>query len=179
MKLKFAFGLVCVFSVGGAIAAPLMFETQDLPPDRTSMEYAPQINQFAEKVLGHKWVSDKGYGFVFYEKENLHRKDQYAERYIKDGYFFEIQKYLYRQKLKEYGNGLFARQSTRVGFIEFTDTGDQQLYFRLIDDNTLEYVVSANTRSSQDSLILKRVDEFPENPNPVRLKSARERGTFQ
>ena len=94
-------------------------------------------------------------------------------------YFFEIQKYLYRQKLKEYGNGLFARQSTRVGFIEFTDTGDQRLYFRLIDDKTLEYVVSANTRSSQDRLILKRVDEFPENPKAKRLESAEELGIFK
>ncbi|EKT4523427.1 hypothetical protein QEM13_002693 [Pseudomonas putida] len=178
MKLTLAVGFACVFGLDGAIAAPLKFEIQDLPSDRTSMEYGPQINNFAEKVLGHKWVSDKGYGFVFYEKENLHRHDQYAERYIKDGYFFEVHKYLYRQKLKEYGNGLFARQSTRVGFIEFTDTGDQRLYFRLIDDKTLEYVVSDNTRTTQSQLILKREDEFPENPNPVRLKSARERGTI-
>lgn len=178
LPLVLALGLACLMEVGAASAARLTFELRELPPDRTSMEYGPQINQFSEKVLGHKWVSDKGYGFVFYEKENLQRHDQYAERYIKDGYFFEIHKYLYRQKLREYGNGLFARQSNRVGFIEFTDTGDQRLHFRLIDDDTLEYVVSANTRSSQDRLILKRVDEFPDNPNPVRLKSARERGTI-
>ncbi|CAI3798176.1 hypothetical protein GLGCALEP_02014 [Pseudomonas sp. MM221] len=178
MNLKYAVGLACLLSIGAAVAAPLTFEEKELPADRTSMEYGPQINHFSEKVLGHKWVSDKGYGFVFYEKENLHRHDQYAERYIKDGYFFEIHKYLYRQKIKEYGSGLFARQSTRVGFIEFTDTGDQRLYFRLIDDNTLEYVVAANTRSTQSRLILKRVEEFPENPNPVRLKSAKERGTI-
>ena len=107
MKRKvMALGLTWLLGIGTAAAAPLAFEQQELPPDRTSMEYGPQINHFSEKVLGHKWVSERGYGFVFYEKENLHRHDQYAERYIKDGYFFEIQKYLYRQKLKEYGNGL-------------------------------------------------------------------------
>ena len=178
MKMKLAFGLVCCLGIGGAIAAPLKFEQQELPPDRTSMEYGTQISDFSEKVLGHKWVSDKGVGFVFYEKENLKRKDPYAERWVKDGYFFEIDKYMYRTKIKEYNNGLFARQSARAGFIEFTDTGDQSLHFKLIDDKTLEWVPYANTSSTQSQLILKRMEELPENPNPVRLKSSRERGTL-
>lgn len=97
MKLKLMAGLICVFSVGDALAAPLSFETQVLPSERTSMEYGTQINHFVEKVLGHKWVSNKGYGFVFFEKENLHRHG-----------------------------------STRLGLIELTDAGDQQLYFRLL-----------------------------------------------
>lgn len=179
MKMKLALGLVCCLGISGAIAAPLKFEQQELPPDRTSMEYGTQISDFSEKVLGHKWVSANGVGFVFYEKENLKRKDPSAERWVKDGYFFEIDKYMYRTKIKEYNNGLFARQSARVGFIEFTDTGDQSLHFKLIDDKTLEWVPYANTASTQSQLILKRVEEFPENPNPVRLKSAKERGTFQ
>lgn len=178
MKMKLALGLVCCLGISGAIAAPLKFEQQELPPDRTSMEYGTQISDFSEKVLGHKWVSDKGVGFVFYEKENLKRKDPYAERWVKDAYFFKVDKYMYRTKIKEYDNGLFARQSARVGFIEFTDTADQNLQFRLIDNNTLEWVAYDNTATTQDQLILKRVEEFPEGPKTQgkRLESAEERG---
>ncbi|MEJ8666548.1 hypothetical protein [Pseudomonas sp. LP23] len=179
MKLRMIFGAFLLFSVSGISAAPLKYQEVDLPPDRTSMEYGTQISDFSEKVLGHKWVSDKGVGFVFYEKENLKRKDPYAERWVKDGYLFKVDKYMYRTKIKEYDNGLFARQSARVGFIEFTDTGDQSLHFRLIDDKTLEWVPYANTASTQSQLILKRADEFPENPSPVKLKSASELGIFK
>ncbi|MEJ8666549.1 hypothetical protein [Pseudomonas sp. LP23] len=176
MNLRVVIGAAVMLSCGVVNAAPLVYEVIDLPSDRTSMEYGTQISDFSEKVLGHKWVSDKGVGFVFYEKENLKRKDPYAERWVKDGYFFKVDKYMYRTKIKEYDNGLFARQSGRVGFIEFTDTGDQSLHFRLIDDKTLEWVPYANTSSTQSQLILKRTEEFPENQNPVRLKSAKERG---
>lgn len=179
MKLKLALGLVCCLGGSGAIAAPLKFEQQELPPDRTSMEYGTQISDFSEKVLGHKWVSANGVGFVFYEKENLKRKDPSAERWVKDGYFFEIDKYMYRTKIKECNNGMFARQSSRVGFVEFTDTGGQSLHFKLIDDETLEWVPYANTSTTQSHLILKRTKDFLENTNPVRLKTAKERGTFQ
>ncbi|UVL90960.1 hypothetical protein [Pseudomonas sichuanensis] len=178
MKLRMISGALLLFSVSGISAAPLKYQEVDLPPDRTSMEYGTQISHFSEKVLGHKWVSDKGVGFVFYEKENLKRKDPYAERWVKDGYFFKVDKYMYRTKIKEYDNGLFARQSARVGFIEFTDTGDQSLHFRLIDDKTLEWVSYANTASTQSQLILKRMGEFPQSQKTKgkRLESAEESG---
>ncbi|MEB6590105.1 MULTISPECIES: hypothetical protein [Pseudomonas] len=178
MNLKIVIGATLLLSFGGVNAAPLKYEKIDLPSDRTSMEYGTQISDFSEKVLGHKWVSDKGVGFIFYEKENLKRKDPSAERWVKDGYFFKVDKYMYRTKIKEYDNGLFARQSARVGFIEFTDTGDQNLQFRLIDSNTLEWVAYDNTATTQDQLILKRVEEFPEGPKTQgkRLESAEESG---
>ncbi|MEJ8666550.1 hypothetical protein [Pseudomonas sp. LP23] len=178
MKLRMISGALLFLSVSGVNAAPLKYQEVDLPPDRTSMEYGKQISHFSEKVLGHKWVSDKGVGFVFYEKENLKRKDPYAERWVKDGYLFKVDKYMYRTKIKEYDNGLFARQSARVGFIEFTDTGDQSLHFRLIDDKTMEWVPYANTASTQSQLILKRMEEFPEGPKTQgkRLESAEESG---
>lgn len=178
MKQLILLGAMFILSFSGVNAAPLKYKEVDLPPDRTSMEYGTQISDFSEKVLGHKWVSDKGVGFVFYEKENLKRKDPYAERWVKDAYFFKVDKYMYRTKIKEYDNDLFARQSARVGFIEFTDTGDQSLHFRLIDDKTLEWVPYANTTSTQSQLILKRMEEFPEGPKTQgkRLESAEESG---
>ncbi|MGE8502120.1 MAG: hypothetical protein ACN6P1_07805 [Pseudomonas sp.] len=176
-----ALGIALCLASGGAFAASkkLDFEIQDLPIDRTSMEYGAQIQAFSAKVVGRKWVSEDNIGFVFYEIDNPYKIEKNTNRVIKDGYFFNIHKYMYDRVVLEYEFSN-SRQSRRVGFIEFESRyPGSSVYFHLIDDNTLEMVTSDMASSSSQQIILKKVDDFPKQEKDApRLKSAKERGTW-
>lgn len=176
MRLKNSLGLVLALGMGSAFAAPLTFQLKDLPDDRSSMEYGAQINAFTSKVVGHKWATDEGMGFEFHESVNPFRNRPNTPRFYTDAYMFSIHRFMWRSEQMNYGDSLVARESRRVGFIEFTDGNPVHLNFRLIDDKTLEYVVYEDADKTKYQFILKRVDEFPENPKPVHLKSASESG---
>jgi hypothetical protein len=172
-----ALGMVLCLASGGAFAASkkLDFELQELPDDRSSMDYGAEIQAFSAKVLGRKWVSEENIGFVFYEIDNPYSISPGTPRNIKDGYFFNVHKYMYDRVVKEYEQANTA-ESRRVGFITF-DSRDGYLYFRLVDDNTLEMVTSEMASSSSQQIILKKVDDFPKQPEKAeRLKSAEESG---
>lgn len=175
-----ALGMTLLLASGGVLAASkvLDFELQELPGDRSSMDYGAEIQAFSGKVLGKKWVSDNNVGFVFYEKENRYRGHPSALRQFEDSYFFDIHKYMWDRSVKEYTD-LYAIQSKRVGFIEFADGSGGGLHFRLLDDDTLELVFHADSKKSYDQLILKRVNDFPKRDKDTpKLKSAKERGVW-
>ncbi|WP_143486064.1 hypothetical protein [Pseudomonas sp. PA15(2017)] len=167
-----AVGLACLV-VSSTAFADLDFKLQELSPERTGMEYGSKILEFSGKVTGKKWAAENGVGYYFSESDNRY-KDSYDRR-LSDGYFFNIKKYIHQTEVQDLDD-MLARQSQRLGFIEFYNQGS--LHFKLVDDDTLEMVPYANTAKERDRLILKRVKEFPENPSPKKLKSAKESGVW-
>ncbi len=64
-KIKLFFVVLAFLNVNIAYS----FERIDLPPNRTSMEYAPQAREFINKVANYKWEAENGEGFHFVESE--------------------------------------------------------------------------------------------------------------
>jgi len=156
-----------------AASKDLDFEFKPLSNERTGMEYGAQILQFSGKVTNKKWAAANGVGYYFVETDNRYKDS--SDRRLSDGYFFNIKKYIFQTEVQDLED-MLARQSERVGFIEFQNQGS--LHFRLIDDNTLEMVPYAKTAKDRDQLILKRVEEFPENPSKKKLENAEESGAW-
>lgn len=170
------FGLMLAASI--AMSAPafaqLDVEIVDLPADRTSMEYGSQIKALEKVIAGYKWVGENGSGFTMASLPELSKKSR--DDYTANGLFYELKKYYYQGATKT--STLYARQSVRVGFVEFVDIDERStMNIRVIDANTIEIFENAKDKRESARMIYKKVAQFQENPSKMnKLKSAKDAG---
>jgi hypothetical protein len=177
MKLKFAVALSCLMGISTGAFAQLQFQYQELPKDRTSMEFGPQIKAFDKAIGGYKWAAENGSGFIISSTKNPMPTSD-SNRVV-NGMYFVMQRFAFDQEqITPMPITLYARKSEREGFVELWDESSESLHIRVVDENTLEVVRYPKERDERDRVFYKKVEQFAKNPHASRLKSAEEDGTF-
>lgn len=163
-KIKLFFLALVFLNVNVAYS----FERIDLQDNRTSMEYAPQVRDFINKVTNYKWEAENGEGFHFVEAEK-----PYEDEYANQNMFLKVNTFIYGTATGE--DLRYVVQSKTVGFLDVISWEHRTvLTLRLLPDGTLE-----SYTSSGELMKFKTVEEWSENPDPVEdLESAEERGSF-
>jgi len=141
-------------------------ERAQVKDNRTSMDYAPQVRDFINKVTNYKWEAENGEGFYFIEADK-----PYEDEFANQNMFLNVKTYFYG---KPTGESLrYVIQSKFVGFLEVVDWENSTiLNLRLLPDGSLESYMS-----NGELMKFRKVQEWSENPDPVEdLGSAEERG---
>jgi len=176
MKLKFAVALSCLLGVSSVAFAKLDFQYEKLPQDRTSRDYGAQIKALDKIISGYKWVAEFGTGFTITAIPNP-VPTATSDRAV-NGLYFGMNKYKYdKEQIRTMPYELYARESERVGYVEFWDDESKSaMHIKALDSNTLEVFTYANESNEKNRMIYKKVDQFEKNPNKSKLKSASESG---
>lgn len=176
MKLKIAVALSCLLGVSSIAFAKLDFQFQELPRDRSSMDYGAQIKALDKIMSGYKWVAEYGTGFTITAIPNP-VPTATSDRAV-NGLYFGMNRYKYDQEqVRTMPYELYARQSERVGYVEFWDDESKSaMHVKVVDKDTLEVFTYANESEEKNRMIYKKVDKFQKNPNQSKLKSASESG---
>ncbi len=143
-------------------------ERVQVKDNRTSMEYAPQVRDFINKVTNYKWEAENGEGFHFMEADK-----PYEDEFANQNMFLNVKTFIYGTKT---GEGLsYVVQSKFVGFVDLINWESRtMLTLRLLPDGSLESYMS-----NGELMKFRKVQEWSENPNPVEdLESSEERGSF-
>lgn len=143
-------------------------ERVEVKDNRTSMEYAPQVRDFINKVTNYKWEAENGEGFHFMESDK-----PYEDDFANQNMFLNVKTFIYGTKT---GEGLsYVVQSKFVGFVDLINWESRtMLTLRLSPDGSLESYMS-----NGKLMKFRKVQEWMEDPDPVEdLGSAEERGIF-
>lgn len=176
MKLTFALVLSCLLGVSSVAFAKLDFQYQELPRDRSSRDYGAQIKALDKIISGYKWVAEYGTGFTITSIPNP-VPSATSDRAV-NGLYFGMNRYKYDiEQVRIMPYELYARQSERVGYVEFWDDESKSaMHVKALDSDTLEVFTYANESSEKNRMIYKKVDQFEKNPHKSQLKSASESG---
>lgn len=174
MKFKIAVALSCFLGAINLAYAKLDFQMKELPADRTSMEYGSEIKALEKVIAGYKWQGELGSGFEITSMPNFNKSA--TDEYTVKGLFFEVKRYYYDKVTKT--SVFYARQSERVGYVEFVDIEERTTMNVKVDDaDTIELVEKANESRENNRLIYKKVVKLESDPNNKgKLKSAKDSG---
>lgn len=167
------FALFLMFSISAH--ADINVEIKDLPRDRTSMEYGAKIKDLLAVIGGYKWENKKNHeGFTITQIENKFKNT--GSKVTDDAMFFEIKQYYYDKEIDSIV--FYARESERVGFVEFLnwENNSGQYHIKVVNKDTLEIYNNATEKNEKNRMIFEKTETFDKDPSKPRLKSASESG---
>lgn len=142
-------------------------EKIDLPSGRTSMEYSAQVRSFINSVENYKWEASNGEGFHFVQAEK-----PYDDEFVNQNMYLNTDSFFFGSKTSN--RLMYVVQSKYMGFLDLIDHETSQVIpIRYLPNGTIQTI-----QSSGEIMTFSKVSNWAENPNPVKIKSGRERGMF-
>lgn len=159
-KIAFAFFLIL------ASLHSFAFEKIDLPNNRTSMEYGPQVRSFINNVEHYKWEAKNGEAFHFVQAAR-----PYEDEFVNQNIYLTVKSYFYGEQTSD--RLMYVVQSKYVGFLDLIDHETNQVIpIRYLSDGKVE-----TFDWSDEVTDFTKVEKWSENPKPIEdLGSAEDRG---
>jgi hypothetical protein len=142
------------------------FEKIDLPNNRTSMEYGPQVRSFINNIEHYKWEAENGEAFHFVQATR-----PYEDEFVNQNIYLTVKSYFYGSQTSE--RLMYVVQSKYVGFLDLIDHETSQIIpIRYLSDERIE-----TFDWSDEVTNFTKVEKWSENPKPVKeIETAEEKG---